>query len=47
MTDIEKRTVDYMNEKATSNDKSDVGWAFIAIMTGLFEAKTGEIKYAR
>lgn len=46
MSDIEKRAIDYMNEKATSNDKSDVGWAFIAIMSGLFNIKTGEIKFS-
>lgn len=43
MTDIEKRTCKYLIDKTSSKDDKDIGWAFIAIMTGIFDIKTGGI----
>lgn len=47
MKDIEMRTCQYLIDKANSENDKDIGWAFIAIMTGIFDVKTGGISYGK
>lgn len=37
MSEIEKRTVDYINNVANGEYKNEPNWAFIAIMTKAFD----------